>query len=71
LVGAPKARRPIVSAEPCSAQLAVAAAGGGGNVELTRFWPPHGGQKSGGAPGYEIVVRKQTIVNSTSSPQEV
>jgi len=35
LVGAPEARLPIVRAEPCSAQLAVAAAEGGGNVELS------------------------------------
>jgi len=35
LVGAPEARLPIVRAEPCSAQLAVAAAEGGGNVKLS------------------------------------
>jgi len=35
LVGAPEARLPIVRAEPCSAQLAVAAAEGGGNEKLS------------------------------------
>jgi len=35
LVGAPEARLPLVRAEPCSAQLAVGAAGGGANVELS------------------------------------
>jgi len=35
LVGAPEARLPLVRAEPCSAQLAVGAAEGGANVELS------------------------------------